>query len=308
MGKPLIHDHDGHIDDLMACLILWLMPEVDLLAVGISDGQCYIKQAYECLIKIATFLDLEGVEIGVGDELVHNPFPKAWRKESLVTNSLPLFSENELKKPYSQGRARSNIVMYADCLSHSKEPITFVTTGPLTSVANLLQERANLVERIEEIFIMGGAINVPGNVHEVGYEDAAEWNVFADPKAFKFILESKIPIKLIPLDVGLQVPVSKTLRQKIDRQAKDHRASELASTLYSLVTTFSYHMYDVLTAMTAVDPHLVTFKKMRIDVALSGKSVGKTAKSFFNGREIEVATSVDTKKFEDKVLSILRIR
>jgi purine nucleosidase len=221
-------------------------------------------------------------------------------------NSLPIFSENDLKKPYSQGRPRNSVVMYADCLSHSKAPITFVTTGPLTNIANLLRERANLSDHIEEILITGGAINIPGNVHEEGYEDSAEWNIFADPKAFKSILETRIPIKLIPFDVGSQLPVTKAFRQKLERQAKDHKASELALKLYSLVSTFTYHMMDVLTAIIAVDSSVATFKKMRIDVAQSGKSMGKTGKSFFNGREVEVATAVDVKRVEDKVLSALR--
>jgi len=100
MGKPLIHDHDGHVDDLIACVILWLAPEVELEAVGISDGHCIIEQAYECLIKIATFLNLEGVEIGQGAELLSNPFHPSWRQESHVINTLPLFFANDLKKPY----------------------------------------------------------------------------------------------------------------------------------------------------------------------------------------------------------------
>jgi len=307
MGKPLIHDQDGHVDDLIACTMLWLAPEVDLQAVGISDGHCLIDQAYECLIKIATFLDLEGVEIGMGDELISNPFHMSWRKESRVINTLPLFSENDLKKPYSQGRPRQNTVMYADCLSHSKEPVTFVTTGPLTSVATMLRERASLIEHISEIYVAGGAINSPGDVHEKGYE-GAEWNVFADPRAFKTVLDSRIPIKLVPKDVSLQVPVTKTLRQKIDKQAKDYRVSLLASKLYALVSGFDYFLSDVLTAVIAIEPSIATFKKMRIDVALSGKSTGKTGKSFFSGREVEVATAIDTKKFEDMFLELLRAK
>jgi inosine-uridine nucleoside N-ribohydrolase len=307
MGKLLIHDHDGHVDDLVACVLLWLAPEADLQAVGITDGHCLIEEAYECLIKIATFLDLEGVEIGLGEELLPNPFHLSWRKESHVINTLPLFSDNELKKPYSQGRRRSNSVMYADCLSHSRDPITFVTTGPLTSVANLLRERSNLADKIAEIYIAGGAITSPGDVHEKGYE-GAEWNVFADPKSFKTVLESRVHIKLVPKDVTMQVPVTKALRQKIEKQSKDSRVSLLASKLYALVSGFDYYLSDVLTALIAIDPSLATFKKMRIDVALSGKSTGKISKPFFSGREVEVATAIDEKKFEDVFFELLRAK
>ncbi len=60
MAKPLLHDHDGHVDDMISCILLWLSPEVELQAIGITNGDCFADQAFEALLKIATYLDLEG--------------------------------------------------------------------------------------------------------------------------------------------------------------------------------------------------------------------------------------------------------
>lgn len=72
-----------------------------------------------------------------------------------------------------------------------------ISLGPLTEVCHLLQK-----EKIENIMIMGGAINVPGN--ETAY---AETNIAFDPDgaAQVFASCSNIDVKIVPLDVTKQV-------------------------------------------------------------------------------------------------------
>src|SRR5438132_14188263 len=99
MPIPVIHDNDGHVDDLLSTLLLWLAPEVDLEAVTITDGDCYVQQAYEATLKMATLLELEGAEIGYSEDPVVNSFPENWRRESYIINELPILSECALKQP-----------------------------------------------------------------------------------------------------------------------------------------------------------------------------------------------------------------
>ena len=53
------------------------------------------------------------------------------------------------------------------------------------------------------MIIMGGAIDVPGNVPETNY--TAEYNIYGDPYAANVTFSSGIPIVLIPLDTTSQV-------------------------------------------------------------------------------------------------------
>lgn len=308
MPKPVIHLHDGHVDDLLSCILLWLSPDVDLQAVGITNGDCYADQAFEAQVKIATFLDLEGTEIAVSDDPMPHPFPDNWRRESYIINELPIFGENYLKKPYQHGRGRRSDVVFSDCLAHSKYPVTFVTTGPLRAIAPVLKDQPELKKKIERFVIMGGAINVPGNVEENGHDGSAEWNVYADPPAFKSILESGVSLQLITLDVTNDLPVTAEFLRKLEEQASSSKASLLATKLWSLVKGFNYYFWDTVTAAAAIQPGLFTFKDMRIDVSMSGKSLGKTSQSLFGGRKVQVATGVDKEKFEALLLSILSRR
>jgi purine nucleosidase len=307
MPKPLIHDHDGHVDDLLSCILLWLSPEIDLQAIGITNGDCYVDQIFEAMQKVATYLDIDGPEIAITEDDVPNQFPENWRRESYIINELPLFRDNYLKKPYQQGRPRRTEAVFYDCLSNSKAPLTVVTTGPLTNVAKLLAANPELKEKINEFIIMGGALGVKGNVEEEGHDGSAEWNVYSDPAAFKQVLETKLPIKLITLDLTNELPVTKDFVHKLEELGENSRACALAAKLWSLVKGFDYYFWDTITAAVAIEPELFTFKENKIDVSTSGRSMGKTSGSIF-GKKVQVATQVDKQAFEDLLLSILATR
>ncbi|HMW89481.1 MAG TPA: nucleoside hydrolase [Candidatus Obscuribacter sp.] len=307
MPRTVIHDHDGHVDDLLSCILLWLSPEIDLQAVGITNGDCYAPQIFEATQKIATFLDIDGPEIAVTEDEVPNQFPDNWRRESYIINELPLFEDNYLKKPYQQGRPRRIDSVFLDCLSNSKMPLTVVTTGPLTNMARLLEAHPELKEKIQEFIIMGGAVSVKGNVEEPGHDGSAEWNVYADPLAFKQIVDTKLPIKLITLDLTNEMPVTKDFIGKLEAQAERSRASALAAKLWSLVKGFDYYFWDTITAAVAIEPGLFTFKDIKIDVSTSGKTMGRTSQALF-GKKVQLATQVNKQGFEDLLLSTLSIR
>ena len=308
MPKPIIHDHDGHVDDLLSCILLWLSPEIDLQAVGITNGDCYAAQIFEATQKIATYLDIDGPEIALTEDEVPHPFPENWRRESYIINELPLFRDNYLKKPYQHGRPRNIESVFLDCLSNSKVPFTVVTTGPLTNIAKLLTSAPEVKDKIQEFLIMGGAINCKGNVEEEGTDGTAEWNVYADPAAFKVVLDSKIPIKLITLDLTNDLPVTKDFLAKLEAQSENSRASALAFKLWSLVKGFDYYFWDTITAAAAIEPGLFTYKEVKIDVATSGKSTGRTGPSLFSGRKVQVASQINKQAFEDLLLTILATR
>jgi len=308
MPKSVIHSNDGHVDDLLSSILLWLSSEIDLQAIAITNGDCYADQAFEAVLKMATYLDLEGAEIAYSEDPVPNQFPENWRRESFIMNELPLFSENALKKLYQQGRTRRLEQVTIDCLSNSRVPVTMVATGPLTNIATTFEERPDLKQKVEEFIIMGGAFSVPGNVEQETSDGSAEWNMYADPMAAKKILDTGVPIKIIPLDVTNQLPVTKEFLEKLDAQSDTCRASMLAMKLWSLVKGFEYYFWDTVTAAAAIDPALFTFKEQRIDVATQGRTQGKTSTVLFGGRKVKVATGVQVEAFENLLLTILRTK
>jgi len=80
----------------------------------------------------------------------------------------------------------------------SAEPhtITVCALGPLTNIAMALVKAPTLIEKLRELVIMGGAGFELGNV-----TPAAEFNIHVDPHAAAIVVDSGVPITMIPLDV-----------------------------------------------------------------------------------------------------------
>jgi len=77
--------------------------------------------------------------------------------------------------------------------------LTVVALGPLTNLALAIVKAPDILSRIREIAIMGGAM-AGGNVTPV-----AEFNIHADPEAAAVVFNAGAPIALFGLDVTHQV-------------------------------------------------------------------------------------------------------
>ena len=71
-----------------------------------------------------------------------------------------------------------------------------IALGPLTNVALAIQNEPDIMKQVKEIFVMGGAVEVGGNVTPY-----AEFNIYDDPRAANVVFDSGIPITLVGLDV-----------------------------------------------------------------------------------------------------------
>eukprot|EP00611_Tribonema_gayanum_P023846 TRINITY_DN50_c0_g2_i2.p1 TRINITY_DN50_c0_g2~~TRINITY_DN50_c0_g2_i2.p1 ORF type:complete len:260 (-),score=67.51 TRINITY_DN50_c0_g2_i2:952-1731(-) len=73
----------------------------------------------------------------------------------------------------------------------SLERVTFYSSGTLTPIAKSFDvltedELQALWGKVEEVVIMGGAVNVPGNLFSLPVNTAAEFNIYNDPHAASF--------------------------------------------------------------------------------------------------------------------------
>ncbi|WP_299618674.1 nucleoside hydrolase [Pelagibius sp.] len=74
--------------------------------------------------------------------------------------------------------------------------ITLCTLGPLTNIATAMVKAPDIVPRIAEIVMMGGAYFEVGNV-----TPTAEFNIYVDPHAAHVVFTSGVKMTMHPLDV-----------------------------------------------------------------------------------------------------------
>ncbi len=82
--------------------------------------------------------------------------------------------------------------------------ITLCPLGPLTNIATAFTRAPDIVGRVREIVLMGGAYFEVGNI-----TPAAEFNIYVDPEAAEIVFKSGVPLTVMPLDVTHKALVTK---------------------------------------------------------------------------------------------------
>ena len=177
--------------------------------------------------------------------------------------------------------------------------VSIIALGPLTNVAKAIRQEPRLVDWVNKIVVMGGAVTVPGNV-----TPHAEFNVFDDPIAANEILTSGVDVDLIGLDVCNDTYVAST-------DAEWLRGAQSPGGLLSsriLKNWFNprggdavYHLCDPLAMASVVRPDLLKYNSAEVVVNSDDTARrGETTAEFGVGN-VRVATSVNAAKAREFV-------
>ena len=90
------------------------------------------------------------------------------------------------------------------------ESVTLVPTGPLTNIATAIDTAPDVLPKIRQLVIMGGAMREGGN-----YSPSAEFNILVDPHAADIVFNCGRPITSMGLDVTHQVLSTHSRVQRI---------------------------------------------------------------------------------------------
>lgn len=103
----------------------------------------------------------------------------------------------QLPDPTMALRDRNGVDFIVETLR--EEPagsVTLCAVGPLTNIAEAFRRAPDIVERVQEIVLMGGAYFEVGNI-----TPTAEFNIFVDPEAASEVFAAGAPLTVMPLDV-----------------------------------------------------------------------------------------------------------
>ena len=304
----LIVDTDVNVDDLVAILFLLKCKNIDLKAI--TTVGCSITHHKIGARNVSNLLYFAGhpnipVAIGEGKSLSpYGSFPKEWKK---FVNDLPGIYLP--KNPYPLSKL-SSVDLLIKKLSESKKKISILVTGPMTNIAVALKKEPLIKKKIKRLYIMAGAIDVPGNIYgkiKNIENKVAEYNILLDAKAADIIFCSKIPITLIPLDATNQVPFSKNFASRFKKERKTSYSQFSYQILKKASTEAAKKLYlwDILAAILVTKHNIGKYENLKLQVNLEeGKEYGKLIQSE-KGNLIKVCKKIDKKSFYDILIHTL---
>jgi pyrimidine-specific ribonucleoside hydrolase len=306
---PLIVDTDLGNDDVLALLYLLQHPAVDLQAITVvGTGLVHCQPGIRHVHGLLELTQSGEIPVSCGDEQplgAEHPFPDAWRQgaDRLWGLNLPKNQRQTSPLPAPQ--------LLVEHLSSAPAPQVVLALGPLTNLAQAIQASPEVVGKIARLYIMGGAVEAPGNVYDpgLGFDNrTAEWNIYADPLAADIVFESGVPITLVPLDATNHAPVTMSLFQRL-RGNHNTRAATFTYNIFYLnqgwIQTGKYYLWDTLTAAILTAEELARFQDYNLVIVTEhGPDFGRTLATP-SGSPVRVATWADAPLFEEIFLRVL---
>ena len=197
---PVIWDDDGSPDGVIALLYLLKNPQVRVVAITVSCGEAHPEIFANNLTRMLARIGQSGIPVAAGRATPlegENAFPETWRQATDDFWGIELSDTGESieANPASQ--------LIVDIVKQSTEPVRILLTGNHTNLAEALRIDPSIANNIFLVEVMGGAIDVPGNIASDWPDipnEVAEWNIWVDPAAADEVFNSSLPIILVPLD------------------------------------------------------------------------------------------------------------
>ncbi len=313
MSKKVLIDCDAGVDDALALILAFHSAEMEVKAVTGVSGNVPLDRVFENIQKVLSLIRphpepviARGAERPLRGEAV---YASSFHGEDGLGGARILRNEKEEHWRIFSGQADELILEMA---RQYPGEVTLVATGPLTNVARGLKRDPEGMKRLREVVVMGGAVRTRGNITAF-----AEFNFFVDPEAAKIVLESGLPIVLVPLDVTHQVFLtSRIMEEKIKPIRSPFSAFVVEATGYRSIAGRSggrfrpeaevSYLHDPLAVGVTIRPDLVRKERLALRVETQeGERYGHVTE-VRGDPKVEVCLGVNAQEFLELFISRLR--
>ncbi len=310
--KRVIIDTDPGIDDTAAILFALGSPELKVEALTTVFGNVSVEKCTTNSLRILEAAGREDIPVYPGSG---RPFGMGEPAFAQYIHGSDGLGDSDAPEPTISVQNRNAVVEIIDRLLASPGEITVIALGRLTNVALAINVEPSIVDAIDEVIVMGGAVTVPGNVTPV-----ATANLWGDPQAADVVYRSGAKIVQVGLDVCRKVEF--TPRQLMHTWSADTGGTRLLQGAVAFIqqaynrrgrlsNPAGAQFNDVPAMAYAIDPTLFTTKEAFVRVEHLGEMTkGQTVADFDgqmgNPTNATVAVDVDVPRLTE--LWVERVR
>ena len=191
----------------------------------------------------------------------------------------------EITEPNHPLQDQHAVEFIVDTLKAAEDKsITLVPIGPLTNIGTAFSNAPEILPKIKEIVMMGGAMRESGNT-----SPSAEFNILVDPHAAEIVFNCGRPITQMGLDASHQVL---TTRERLERLKEiDNDAARATVDMLDFFNLHDMAKYDYLgaplhdpcTIAYLLKPELFESKLCNVSIETTSElTMGHTAVDFWH--------------------------
>ena len=293
--RPIIIDTDPGIDDAVALAIALFAEELDVKLLTTVAGNVSLEKVTLNTLKLLTLYN-KNVPVAKG---AYKPLMRPVIDASGIHGETGMDGFDFPEPNTSLLLDKTAIEAMRDVIVGSDEKITLIGLGPLTNIANFINVYPELLDRIEEVIIMGGAV---GRGNSGVY---AEFNFHVDPEAASILFNSGLKVTVATIEPGLKALVYPEDSAKIKEM---HEIGEMFYALFSKYRGGSFNtglkMYDSCAIAYLLAPEMFETVTTRVAVETNGEhTAGAFLVDLRNYLDVDteatVTLDIDEGKFKD---------
>jgi inosine-uridine nucleoside N-ribohydrolase len=268
VSVPVVLDCDTGTDDAITIMCAVLHPGVELLGVCTVWGNHDVRDTTDNSLRV---LDLVGAgQIPVVPGL-NGPVRPRWTPLPSGRDDIP--TALELPAAVSTAYDGHAPDWLAAVVAGHPEPVTIVTTGPLSNLAAAVRDHPELVARV------GGVVSLVGTHEREGLLPLVERNAWCDPEAVATVLDAGFAdLTFVGMDATFSAPLDHADVAAL--RAVDTPAALAASAMVEQRIGWyagPAPLHDPLALALLLEPGLVSVRPARGHVDLGdGPAYGRT--------------------------------
>jgi inosine-uridine nucleoside N-ribohydrolase len=313
MPTKVILDVDTGSDDAVALIAAALSPEIDLAAICTVWGNQPIENTTDNTLRLVQALGLDvpvykGCDTAMTKYLTNDFVPNKVRPAVMHDGKPFLMHAEHLDLPEASicYEDMPAAVFYIDYLRKAEEKVTLVPVGPLTNLGLALRIAPDIVEKVDQIVIMGGGSKI------TNCNPWSESNIWHDPEAAQIVIDCGAKVVFVPLDATHAAPITlddcKRFR-KMNTFASHFAADQCEQRIIvhnsdqPLEIPDSAAVHDPLCIAYLIDPTVLTdVRHCHVEIGLSGFGEGQTIvdpRAYTLEKNAYFAFDADRAKFVD---------
>lgn len=192
--QKIIIDTDPGQDDAVAILLALASPdEIEVLGITAVAGNVSLALTQRNARMVCELAGRPDIRVFAGCD---RPLGRALVTAEHVHGKSGLDGPS-LPEPSMPLQQQHGVDFIIDTLRNEPSgTVTLCPLGPLTNIATAMQQAPDIIPRIRQIVLMGGAYFQVGNI-----TPAAEFNIYVDPQAAAIVFGAGVPLVVMPLDV-----------------------------------------------------------------------------------------------------------
>jgi len=308
MATKIILDCDpGHDDAVAILLALGAPQQIELLGLTMVGGNVPLERTVNNALRVLLLANREDIPVYAG-------CPRPLLREMVTAehvhgeSGLDTGSGQLLAMPNAQAEEQHAVNFLIDTVRASADKtVTLVATGPLTNVAAAFAMAPDIIDRLQQLVIMGGACHEPGNI-----TPSAEFNIFVDPHAAKAVFDSGVNPVVFGLDITHQMRITPSRLANISE--KGGRCGSAVADLLDFFNRYDMSKYgwdgaplhDPCTIAWLIDPTIFSGRKMSVTVdANDGCNLGRTVADWYSVTDEKPNATVITDGDSDRFFELI---